>query len=116
MRPTFMKAVLPAINFQPRYLLSEPRAEPLVSVERRKKEPWKKKRQQKGKASKIKRGGNYLCPKYCCVGKGSVAVPSFSYLRVAKRTQAWQGKARHEEARERKVFILTESVALHFTI
>lgn len=49
-------------------------------------------------------------------GKGSVVVPSFSYLRVAKMTQAWQGKARHEEAREREFFILTESVKLHFTI
>lgn len=57
-----------------------------------------------------------MCPKYCCAGKGSVVVPSFSYLRVTKMTQAWQGKARHEEAGERKFFILIESVALHFTI
>lgn len=41
-------------------------------------------------------GGNYACPKYCFAGKGSVVVLSFSYLRVAKMTRAWQGKARHE--------------------
>lgn len=28
-----------------------------------------------------------------------MVVLSFSYLRVAKMTQAWQGKARHEEGR-----------------
>lgn len=41
-------------------------------------------------------GGNYSCPKYFFAGKGSVVVLSFSYLRVAKMTRAWQGKARHE--------------------
>lgn len=57
-----------------------------------------------------------MCPKYCFAGKGSVVVPSFSYLRVAKMTQAWQGKARHEEARERKIVILIESVALCYNL
>lgn len=57
-----------------------------------------------------------MCPKYCFAGKGSVVVPSFSYLRVAKMTQAWQGKARHEEAGGRIVVILIESVALCYNL
>lgn len=62
------------------------RAEPRISVDWRETEPWKKKRQQKEKESRDERGKNYSSPKYWCVGKGSVIVPSISYLTVTKFT------------------------------
>lgn len=44
------------------------------------------------------------------MGKGSVVVPLFSYHKVTKMTWVWQGKARHEAARE------NEPATLHFSI
>lgn len=61
-------------------------------------------------------GGNYSCPKYCFAGKGSVVVLSFSYLRVAKMTRAWQGKARHGGGVGWGGSCYPESVALFYNL
>lgn len=70
-------------------LRSPVRTESWATYLSRRKREWaleEEEKAEKGKASRIERGGNYSGPKYCCVGKGSVVAPSFSYLRVAKMT------------------------------
>lgn len=81
--------------------------------------PGRRKGSEKEKQAELRGVRTTCAQKYCCVGKGSVVVLSLIYLRVTKKkkgSRAWQGKARHEEARGGRNFILTESVTLHFTI
>lgn len=68
-------------------ILYELRAESHVSAEWRERaleeeEEEEEEKAAKGKVSRSERGGNYSGPKYCCLGKGSVVILSFSYLRV----------------------------------
>lgn len=80
-----MRAALPAIHSQ---LRSPMRTESWATCLTRPGRRWaleEEEKAEKEKASRIEGGGNYSGPKHC-VGKGSVAAPSFSYLRVAKMT------------------------------